>query len=82
MGYQHGFGIQRAQKSGLLAFARAWRPSAAALWSSTARRPGSWAASGALETAVDVTDLKCAEGDVAMFQIDPIFARGMPRVYQ
>lgn len=35
----------------------------------------------ALETAIDVSDLKCAPGDVAVFDIDPAFARGLERVY-
>lgn len=82
MGYQHGFGIQRAQKSGLLAFARAWRAKRRRFVVINGQKARVLGRIGALETAVDVTDLKCAEGDVAMFQIDPIFARGMPRVYQ
>ena len=82
VGYQHGFGIQRAQKSGLLAFARAWRAKRRRFVVINGQKARVLGRIGALETAVDVTDLKCAEGDVAMFQIDPIFARGMPRVYQ
>ncbi len=37
---------------------------------------------GASETAIDVTDLKCTAGDVVTFDVDPLFARGMKRVYR
>ena len=37
---------------------------------------------GAIETLVDVTDLKCAPGDLAYFDIDPLYARGMKREYR
>ena len=31
---------------------------------------------GATETIVDVTKLKCSAGDLATFDIEPLFARG------
>ena len=31
---------------------------------------------GASETIIDVTDIKCSAGDLASFDIDPMFARG------
>jgi alanine racemase len=37
---------------------------------------------GAMETVVDVTDVKCAAGDVAVFSLDPMFARGLNREYR
>ena len=37
---------------------------------------------GGVETLLDVTELKCAEGDVAVFDIDPLFARGFTREYR
>ena len=37
---------------------------------------------GAIETVVDVTDLKCSAGDPAVFDIDPLYARGFVREYR
>ena len=37
---------------------------------------------GASETVVNVTDLKCSAGDVACFDMDPIFARGFEIEYR
>ncbi|NLF35359.1 MAG: alanine racemase [Clostridiales bacterium] len=37
---------------------------------------------GALETILDVTDVKCAAGDIAVFELDPLYAKGMERVYR
>ena len=37
---------------------------------------------GAIETLVDVTNIKCAPGDVAVFQVDPLYAKGLKRVYR
>lgn len=34
------------------------------------------------ETLLDVTDLRCSEGDVVTFEIDPQFARGLKREYR
>ena len=37
---------------------------------------------GARETLVDVTDLDCHVGDAARFELEPMFARGLKRVYR
>lgn len=37
---------------------------------------------GGVETLLDVTELKCAEGDVTTFEIDPLFAKGFTREYR
>lgn len=37
---------------------------------------------GPLETLVDVTDLKCAPGDRVTFELDPLSARGLERIYR
>lgn len=37
---------------------------------------------GGMETLLDVTDVKCAEGDVVQFELDPQFARGFKREYR
>lgn len=80
VGYQHGFGVDRP---------------AVTLWEAirrvlgrrkTVRVNGQKAkilgAVGATETLVDVTGLKCAEGDTAVFDLDPLYARGVQREYR
>ena len=80
VGYQHGFGVDRP---------------AVTLWEAirrvlgrrkTVRVNGQKAkilgAMGATETLVDVTGLKCAEGDTAVFDLDPLYARGVQREYR
>ena len=34
------------------------------------------------DAVVDVTDLKCSAGDPAVFDIDPLYARGFVREYR
>ena len=80
VGYQHGFGVDRP---------------AVTLWEAirrvlgrrrTVRVNGQKAkilgAVGATETLVDVTGLKCTEGDTAVFDLDPLYARGVRREYR
>ena len=82
VGYQNGFGVTRPRTSGLLAAFRRWL----ARWRITVRINGQKArvlgGIGAIETVVDVTDLKCAAGDKAVFDIDPLFAKGFVREYR
>ena len=37
---------------------------------------------GSIETIVDVTDLNCSAGDVAVFDLDPVYAKGFVRNYR
>ena len=82
VGYHHGFGIQRARKSGFWAFFKAWRDRRNRFVTINGQKAKVIGRVGALETAIDVTDLHCGEGDLAVFQMDAIFAHGIPRVYQ
>lgn len=82
IGYQHGFGVQRARRSGFWAFLKAWRDRRHRFVTINGQKAKVIGRVGALETAVDVTDLHCSEGDLAIFQIDAVFARGIPRIYQ
>lgn len=76
VGYQHGFGIQRARKSGFWAFFKAWRDRRNRFVTINGQKAKVIGRVGALETAIDVTDLRCGEGDMAIFQMDAIFAHG------
>ena len=37
---------------------------------------------GAGETLLDVTNLKCSSGDLAVFDLDPLFAKGFQIEYR
>ena len=82
VGYRNGFGIRRLRDPGLWAAIQAW-------WADRHRtvRIGKQRAKilgtiGAMETVVDITDLKCSAGDPAVFDLDPMFAQGMNREYR
>ena len=77
-----GLGIHRTRKKGFFAFLKAWRGKRRRFVTIDGQKARVLGPIGALETAVDITDLKCAEGDVAEFPIDSLFARGLPRTYQ
>lgn len=82
VGYLNGLGVSRAKGGGpLSALLRWWKGRKV-----TVRVDGQKAhvvgRIGALETLVDVTDLKCSAGDLAYFDIDPMYARGLTREYR
>ena len=82
VGYQNGFGAQRPRESGLFALLRWWmraRKQTVQIGGQKARVIGPI---GAIETLVDVTEMKCGPGDAAVFELDPLYARGLPREYR
>ncbi|MFQ7854466.1 MAG: alanine racemase C-terminal domain-containing protein [Flavonifractor plautii] len=76
VGYQNGFGVARAQGGGLGALLRRWLAARRRTVRVNGQRARILGAIGAIETVVDVTDLKCSAGDPAVFDIDPLYARG------
>ena len=82
VGYQNGFGVARAQGSGLGALLRRWLAARRRTVRVNGQRARILGAIGAIETVVDVTDLKCSAGDPAVFDIDPLYARGFVREYR
>ena len=82
IGYQNGFGVERPREMGLLAILRRWFQRRAVCVRIGGQRVRVLGRVGATETVVDVTKIKCSVGDVATFDIDPLFARGMERVYR
>jgi len=82
VGYQNGFTVGRARDAGLWATLRRWRSSRRLTVRINGQRAKVIGRVGAIETIVDVTDLNCAAGDVAVFDIDPVYARGFVREYR
>ena len=81
-GIQNGFGLEptrRISLAGRLAGALFRRKRTVSCAGSRVKLLGGI---GLVETAIDVTDLKCGPGDVVTFDIDPIYAAGMERVYR
>ncbi|BDF73019.1 alanine racemase [Oscillospiraceae bacterium] len=82
VGYQNGFGVSRSRDAGLWATLRRWwngRRLTVRIGGQKARIIGRI---GAIETIVDVTDMKCSAGDPVYFDIDPLYAKGMAREYR
>lgn len=81
VGYQNGFGVMPPVYSVLDAIRRYWknRNRSVRLGEQKVRVLG---AIGEMETLLDVTDIRCAEGDMVHFEIDPRFARGFRREYR
>lgn len=81
-GYLNGFGTSRARDAGLFTAIRRWWRGRAVTVRIGGQKARVIGRIGALETLVDVTDLKCAAGDKAYFDIDPMYARGLMREYR
>ena len=82
VGYQNGFGVERPRASGFWSLWRWWRQSrqrTVRIGNQRARIIGSI---GATETILNVTDVKCSAGDVATFDLDPLYARGVHIEYR
>ena len=78
VGYQNGFGVERPRSQSLLELWRAWRRSRNRTVHLNGQRVRVIGSIGASETILNVTDVKCSAGDVAAFDLDPLYARGMP----
>ena len=75
VGYQNGFGLERPQKTGFWAALRQSRRAknrTVRIGNQVVRLIGPI---GACETLLDVTNVKCSAGDLAAFEIDPMFAK-------
>ena len=82
VGYQNGLGVERPRETGLLSFLGAWRRSRRRYVRIGEQKARVIGQIGAIETLVDVTNIKCAPGDMAVFQVDPLYAKGLKRVYR
>ena len=82
VGYQNGFGVTRPRETGFLALWAQWRRArkrTVRIGDQKARVVGPI---GATETLLNVTNMKCSAGDLATFDIDPLFAKGFVREFR
>ena len=82
VGYQNGFGVGRARDPGLRAALRRWWKGRKITVRIAGQKVKVIGRIGAIETLVDVTDLKCSAGEKVYFDIDPLYARGLTREYR
>lgn len=81
VGYQHGFGISRPARGLWDALCRALsgRRCTVRINGQKARVLGDI---GESETLIDVTGIKCVEGDKAVFPLDPLYAKNCRREFR
>ena len=76
VGFQHGFGVERPRACGLWGALLRWRREGCRSVRIGGQRAKVIGSVGASETILDVTRLKCAAGDIASFEMEPLYARG------
>lgn len=76
VGYLNGYGVTRPRESGFWAMVRRWKKSRRRTVRLGDQRARLLGPIGATETLLDVTNLKCSAGDLAVFEMDPLYARG------
>lgn len=81
VGYENGFGVTKPgeREGGLFSSLLGDRKDTVRIGQEKAKILGTI---GPKETLLDVTDLTCTAGDVVRFELDPMFARGVKRVYR
>ena len=82
VGYQNGLGVSRPRETGFWALWRRWRRSQSRTVRIGDQRAKVIGSIGATETLLNVTNMKCSTGDLATFDIDPLFAKGFTREYR
>lgn len=82
LGYRNGFGMEPDLGGGFWGWLRAFHNRKTRRVTFQGEKARLLGPIGADETAVDVTDLKCVAGDVVCFDINPLFAKGMTRVFR
>ena len=82
VGYQNGFGVERVRERGFWATWRRWRQAGKRTVRIGGQKVKVIGHIGAMETVLDVTDVRCSAGDIAQFEVDPLFAKGLAREYR
>jgi len=76
VGYQNGFGVTWDRETGLWAAFRRWRKNRKRTVLIGGHKVRLLGPIGATETLLNVTKTKCSAGDLAIFEVDPLFAKG------
>ena len=82
VGYQNGFGVETPRATGLWSLGQMWRPSRRRPVRIGLQRARIIGSIGATETILNVTDVKCSAGDTAVFDLDPLYAKGFQIEYR
>lgn len=82
VGYTHGWGISPIRETGFWALWRRVRAEKKRRVKIGGHKVKLLGGIGASETILNVTDVKCSAGDLATFDIDPMFARGFEREFR
>lgn len=82
VGYQNGFGVSRPRETGFWAMLRRWKKARRRTVRIGDQRARLLGPIGATETILNVTNLKCSAGDRAVFELDPLFAKGFEIEYR
>ena len=82
VGYQNGYGVYQPRKQGFFAWIRTWFAARKRTMRVNGQKVRVLGSVGATETILNVTGIKCSVGDVAAFEIDPLFAKGFRVVYR
>ena len=81
-GYVHGFGVSPIRETGLFALWRRLRAERKRRVKIGNQKVKILGGIGTSETILNVTDIKCSAGDVAVFDIDPLYAKGFEREFR
>lgn len=81
VGYLNGFGQEHSKQFSLLARAGSWVNQHMRSVTINGQQAKIIGKVRATETAIDVSDIQCQPGDIARFDIDPLFAQGLERYF-
>ncbi len=82
VGFMNGFGMQQPENSSLAGCIRSWQERRHVFVHIRGQAVPVLGSIGANETVLNVTGLKCSAGDLATFDIDPMFASGFVPEYR
>jgi len=82
VGYQNGFGVSRPREATFWGLLARWRQDKNRTVRVCGQRVRLLGPIGATETLLNVTNLKCSAGELATFDIDPLFASGFTREFR
>lgn len=82
VGYQNGYGVSRPRETGFWSLLAQWRRSKKRIVRVADHRVRILGTIGATETLLDLTNVKCSSGELATFDIDPLFTRGFVREFR